>query len=93
MAFDLAALRRMEEERNDWLHQVIEDDDVGRANAGQPPPVDADAMINDSDDNAIHAYTNFTCAEFYHLWTVVAQPVSSGCSGEFGPSPQPRLGS
>ena len=26
---------------NDWLHQVIEDGDVGRGDAGQPPPEDA----------------------------------------------------
>ena len=47
-----------------WLHQVIEDGDAGVVNAEQPPSVDSDAMINDSDHNAMHAYTNFTCAEF-----------------------------
>ena len=79
MAFDLDQLRQMQEQREQWLHQAVNDEE--EQDHRGPPPLSAEEIIGERDDIKMHAFTNFTCDEFETVWTKVQGLVTGVCSG------------
>ena len=79
MAFDLDQIEQRLVQREQWLHQEGLEGDPGPQEA--PPALSVEQILAENDDKKMHAYSNFSCAEFEMIWSKAEAHVMMACSG------------